>query len=403
MLQGKHIVIGISGGIAAYKIPSLIRLCVKAGAEVRVVTTHNALNFVTPLTLETLSGNKVYTDTFDPHNDHSTEHISLSDWADLMVVAPATANIIAKFAGGIADDALSTQFLSCTAPVIIAPAMNHNMLHHPATQHNLSILASYPNVRVLNTCHGELACRKDGDGRMPEPEEIFEHIQQVLTPQDLSGKKVLITAGPTHEMIDPVRFISNCSTGKMGYALAEECALRGADVTLVSGPTSLDIHNRNIKRIDVVSAQEMYEATSSAFGNADIVILCAAVADFRPKETAGQKIKRTSQGDLPPTLPVINLDSTPDIAAELSKRKSHQTIIGFALETNNEEVNAQDKMQRKNMDYIVLNSLQNEGAGFGYDTNQVSIFGHNGLRKDIPLKSKREVAAEIINYVIESK
>lgn len=392
-LQDKHIVIGISGGIAAYKIPSLIRLCVKAGAQVRVITTRSALHFVTPLTLETLSGNKVYSDVFDPQNDHSIEHVSLSQWADLLVVAPATANVIAKFANGIADDALTTQFLACKAPVIIAPAMNHNMLHHPATQRNIATLAGYPNVTVLDCCHGELACLQDGDGRMPEPEAIFTQIQQLLTPQHLAGKKVLITAGPTQEKIDPVRYISNYSTGKMGYALANECALQGAQVTLVSGPTALSVDNPKINRINVVSANEMYEAASRCFDKSDIVILCAAVADFRPADIADSKIKRR-----PVTLELTN---TPDIAAELGKRKHNQTIIGFALETDNEVFNAQEKMRNKNFDYIVLNSLRDKGAGFGYDTNQVTIFSRSGEERHISLRSKQEIAAEIIKIIVE--
>lgn len=402
-LSGKHIVIGISGGIAAYKIPSLIRLCVKAGAEVKTIATKNALQFVTSLTLETLSGNKVYSDVFDSGNDHSIEHVSLSDWADLLVVAPATADIIGKFANGIADDALSTQFLACASPVIVAPAMNHNMLHHPATQRNLATLSSFPNVKVMDTCHGELACRQDGDGRMAEPEDIFSAIKQALTPQDLTGKKVLITAGPTQEMIDPVRYISNCSTGKMGYALADECAMRGAEVTLVSGPTALSINRHNINRIDVVSAQDMYNAATAFFEKSDIVILCAAVADFRPETIATQKIKRENQnGEYKIKTSQLNLISTPDIAAELGKRKKGQTIIGFALETNNETANAQDKMQRKNFDYIVLNSLRNTGAGFGYNTNQITIFGKDGSKKDFPLLPKQEVAKNIINYVLKT-
>ncbi len=387
-LRDKHIVIGISGGIAAYKIPSLIRLCVKAGAQVRVITTKNALQFVTPLTLETLSGNRVYSDVFDPQNDHSIEHVSLSQWADILVVAPATADVIAKFANGIADDALTTQFLACKSPVIIAPAMNHNMLHHPATQRNLATLSGYPSVTVLDSCHGELACMQDGDGRMPEPEFIFTQIQQQLTPQHLAGKKVLITAGPTQEKIDPVRYISNYSTGKMGYALANECAQRGAQVTLVSGPTTLNIDNPKIHRINVVSANEMYETASRYFDDSDIVILCAAVADFQPARSEHSKIKRR------PT--TIKLTNTPDIAAELGKRKQHQIIVGFALETDNEVINAQEKMRNKNFDYIVLNSLRDNGAGFGYDTNQVTIFSRNGGEQHISLRSKQDVAAEII-------
>ncbi len=398
-LQGKHIVIGISGGIAAYKIPSLIRLCIKAGAEVKVITTTNALHFVAPLTLETLSHNKVYSDVFAPTNDHSTEHISLAQWADLMVVAPATANIIAKFANGIADDALSTQFLACTAPVIIAPAMNTQMLHHPATQHNLAQLSTFDNIRIIKTTEGDLACGQTGDGRMAEPEDIFNHIEQALTPQDLAGKRVMITAGPTREQIDPVRYISNFSTGKMGYALAAECAKRGAEVVVISGPTSININYQGIRVVKVISAHEMYDAAIQHFGHCDIAILCAAVADYRPLNISPVKIKcerNNPEADL-----CINLTATPDIAAELGKHKTTQTIVGFALETNDEESNAIDKMRRKNLDFIVLNSLNNEGAGFGYDTNQITIFYHSGQRWDFELKTKSEVAKDIINTILD--
>lgn len=398
-LQGKHIVIGISGGIAAYKIPSLIRLCIKAGAEVKIITTTNALNFVTPLTLETLSHNKVYSDVFAPVNDHSTEHISISQWADAMVVAPATANIIAKFANGIADDALSTQFLSCTAPVIIAPAMNTQMLHHPATQRNLALLANYDNIRIINTGRGELACGDVGDGRMAEPEEILTHIEQALTTQDLKDKRVMITAGPTRELIDPVRYISNFSTGKMGYALAMECAKRGAQVSLVSGPVSVTINHPNINIINVVTAQEMYDAAVREFDQCDLAILCAAVADFKVEKMSEHKIKcnRLDDNNLR-----LNLIANPDIAAELGRCKSKQTIIGFALETDNEQSNAIEKMQKKNFDYIVLNSLKNEGAGFGYDTNQITIFNRQGQNYNFPIKTKAEVAKDIIDTILKN-
>ena len=295
MLAGKHIVVGISGGIAAYKTPLLIRLLRKAGAEVKVTTTANALQFVTDLTLQTLSGNKVYSDVFAPTNDHSTEHISLPDWADLMIVAPATANVIGKMANGIADDALTTTFLAMQRPVLIAPAMNDKMYAHPALQHNLGTLCSFPNVTVLPCAEGFLACGTTGTGRMLEPEEIFLAAERLMTEQTMTGQHVLITAGPTQEKLDPVRFISNYSTGKMGIALAEEAALRGAEVTLVLGPTALRPRKLpNLHIVDVTSALEMCDAAVQAFPKANIAILCAAVADYRPANPSDTKIKRSS-------------------------------------------------------------------------------------------------------------
>ena len=393
MLHGKHILIGISGGIAAYKIPELIRLFKKEGAEVCVCTTKNALQFVTPLTLETLSNNRVYTDVFAPHNEHQTEHISLPDWADLMVIAPCTANVIGKMAAGIADDALTTTFLAMSKPVLVAPAMNENMLAHPAVQRNLQTISEYPNTTVLSCDDGFLACGTIGKGRMQEPEQILEAADILLDEKTLLGRKVMITAGPTQEKIDPVRYISNFSTGKMGYELAKACLRKGAEVTLISGPSNEHFSG---KTIHVTSAEEMYKAATEQFAESDIAILCAAVADYRPHSQATQKIKHQNQEMM------LMLEPTKDIAEELGKQKrSGQLLIGFALETEHEEENALGKMQRKNFDYIVLNSLQDKGAGFGFDTNKVTVFSASGGRTMLPLASKREIADSIVRLFCE--
>ncbi len=395
MLQGKHILVGITGGIAAYKIPELIRLLRKQGAFVHVVTTQNALQFVTPLVLETLSNNKVYTDVFAPHNEHNTEHISLPDRADLMIVAPCTANVIGKMANGIADDALTTTFLAMQKPVLIAPAMNDKMFAHPAVQKNIATLQSWEHVSVMDCAEGMLACGTSGKGRMQEIPAILAAADMLLEAKTLQGKRILITAGPTQENIDPVRFISNYSSGKMGYALASICAKKGAEVTLVTGPVGVDTpYAEHIVRISVTTAQEMYEATVGHFADADIAILCAAVADFTVEETANEKVKRGKEDWQ------LTLVPTKDIAAELGRRKTaQQVLVGFALETQNEEANAQHKMEKKNLDYIVLNSLRTEGAGFGCDTNQVTIFSRKGTSQQFPLKSKEEVARDIISFI----
>ena len=401
--MAKHILIGISGGVAAYKIPELIRLLRKAGADVRITTTANALQFVTPLTLQTLSGYPVYSDVFAPANVHSTEHISLPDWADLMVVAPATANVLAKMANGIADDALTTTFCAMRKPVVIAPAMNDKMYANPATQRAIQTLAAWDNITMLDCAEGELACGTTGKGRMQEVDYIVEAVHSALTPKDLAGKRVLITAGPTQEPLDPVRFLSNYSTGKMGYALATECVRRGADVTLVSGPTTvpaplapayLSSMQGRLSMVPVRSAEEMYNACQAHFEHADIGILCAAVADFTPAEIAPQKIKK-APGQTEFTL---HLTTTHDIAAALgASKRADQQLVGFALETHNEEQNAQRKMQQKGLDMIVLNSLQDVGAGFGTDTNKVTIFHADGNCSPLPLMPKEEVAKAIIN------
>ena len=453
-LQGKHILVGISGGIAAYKIPELIRGLVKAGAEVRVATTRHALEFVTELTLQTVSGHPVYSDVFAAINAHATEHISLPEWCDAMIVAPATANVVAKMAAGIADDALTTTICSCVArkPILIAPAMNDKMWENPATQHAVETIRSWQNVRVIEPAEGPLACGVVGKGRMPEAEELQEALEYVLTPRTLAGQRILITAGGTQEPIDPVRFISNYSTGKMGVALAQVCARRGAEVTMVCG--SMSVTPRNpfgaIHRIDALSAQEMYEACIAQWPRMNSAILCAAVADFTPCEKAENKIKKGDRslviGDrllvnggkpssaeaTPPvnredapgdrslviggkpssaeaTPPVsredapgewsLSLKETADIAKALGQSKRpDQKLIGFALETQHEIENALHKMERKNLDAIVLNSLRDKGAGFGVDTNRVTIIRADGNSLELPLLSKAEAANEIIRY-----
>lgn len=394
MLANRHILVGITGGIAAYKIPELIRLLKKSNAEVRVVATKNALEFVTPLTLETLSGYPLYADVFSSRNTHSTEHISLPEWADMFIIAPCSADVIGKMANGIADDALTTTFLATRKPVLIAPAMNERMYMHPAVQRNMSLLRSWEHIHIMDSPEGELACGTVGRGRMAEPTDILSAADDILEEKTLRGKRILITAGPTQEKIDPVRYISNYSTGKMGYALAEECRKRGAEVTLVSGPTHLQ---KPQGTISVTSADEMYKVCIQCFPEADITILCAAVADFSPSETADHKIKRGKNALS------LQLRPTTDIAKALGeKKRSDQLLVGFALETDHEEDNAIGKMQRKHLDYIVLNSLQDKGAGFGGDTNKVTIFSCTGERETFPLKDKRLVAQDILNFITRS-
>lgn len=400
-LQGKHIVVGISGGIAAYKIPELIRSLVKAGAEVRVATTKNALEFVTELTLQTLSGSRVYSDVFAAINEHATEHISLPEWCDAMIVAPATANVLAKMATGIADDALTTTICSCVArkPIVVAPAMNDKMWENPAMQRAVETIRGWQNIRVVEPVEGLLACGTSGKGRMPEVEELHEALEYALTPQTMAGQQVLITAGGTQEKIDPVRFISNYSTGKMGVALAQACARRGAQVTLVCGAVSVPVLNPfgAIRRIDALSAQAMYEACVVEWPKNNTAILCAAVADFAPEQTAGNKIKK-EEGQ---TALDLHLTMTPDIAKALGETKrAGQRLIGFALETQNEKENALRKMERKNLDAIVLNSLRDKGAGFGGDTNVVTILLPDGTATALPLQSKASIAEGILDAII---
>lgn len=391
MLEGKKFVLGITGSIAAYKAAYLIRALIKKGAEVQVVITPAGKEFITPITLSALTSKPVISEFFSQRDGTWHSHVDLGLWADAMIVAPATASTIGKMAHGIADNMLITTYLSMKAPVFIAPAMDLDMFAHPATQHNLDILRSYGN-HIIEPASGELASHLVGKGRMEEPERIIEELEAFFErQQQLNGKKILITAGPTYEKIDPVRFIGNYSSGKMGYALAEVCAERGAEVTLVSGPVNLKVTHPNIHRIDVESAEQMYEAAVSAYADADAGILCAAVADFTPETVAGQKIKR-EKDDL-----VLRLKPTHDIAAALGKQKqAHQKLVGFALETTDEVAHAQDKLNRKNFDFIVLNSLNDKGAGFRCDTNKITIIDRQATTP-YPLKEKKEVACDIID------
>ena len=401
-LAGKHILVGISGGIAAYKMPELIRLLKKAGADVQVTTTKNALEFVTSLTLQTVSGHKVYSDVFAAINEHSTEHISLPDWADMMLIAPATANVLCKMAHGIADDALTTTFAAMRKPVVIAPAMNTNMYESPATQEAIRTLSQWDNITMLDAASGELACGTTGKGRMQEVDVLVAAAEYALTPKTMAGKHVVITAGPTQEAIDPVRYISNASTGKMGYSLVRACLNRGAEVTLVSGPTHLSLKAWQqfcpLRVENVVSSAAMCETTVAAFEQADIAILCAAVADFTPCTTADKKIKKQPGQDGM----VVELKTTTDIAATLgASKQAHQRLVGFALETHDEQANALRKLQSKNLDMIVLNSLQDQGAGFGVDTNKVTLLFADGTKKDLPLLLKQEVADVIVESILQ--
>lgn len=389
------VIVGITGGIAAYKTPQLVRLLRKAGHEVKCVATQHALQFVTTLTLETVSGNKVYANLFDTNNDHSTEHIALKDWADMVVVAPATANIIGKLASGIGDDALSTLLLACTGkPMYMAPAMNTQMWESAPVQRNIAYLQSI-GIHFVEPGVGELACGTSGTGRMAEPEEIVAQLTASTLP-NLSGKRVLVTAGPTYERIDSVRFIGNYSSGKMGFALAETLANHGAIVELVAGPTSLKTHHPNIHRTDIESAREMFDAATKVFPTCQAAILSAAVADYRPDHMADHKLKKNGAEGM-----TLNLVQNPDILATLGTMKTdQQTLIGFALETNDEMANAQRKLEKKNLDYIVLNSLRDPGAGFGVDTNRVTIISRNGATHTTPLLSKAKVAEEIVAHCL---
>ena len=393
MLENKKIVLGITGSIAAYKACLIARLLIKRGAEVQVVMTPAAKEFVTPLTLATLTQKPVVSEFFDRRDGSWHSHVSLGLWADAMLIAPASASTIGKMANGIADNMLVTTYLSMRAPVFVAPAMDLDMYAHPTTQSNLQKLVGIGN-HVIEPGTGFLASKLEGKGRMEEPERIVDALDQFFSKQQrLAGKEVLITAGPTYEKIDPVRFIGNYSSGKMGYALAEVCAEQGAKVTLISGPVMLTAKHPAIRRIDVESAAEMYEAAQKNFPKADITILCAAVADFTPKVTADKKIKR--KGD---NL-TLELQPTQDIAAALgAAKKKKQVLVGFALETDNELKNALDKMERKNLDLIVLNSLQDKGAGFRVDTNKVTIIDRQGITA-YDTKSKRDVAEDIIERV----
>ena len=392
MLKGKKIVLGITGSIAAYKACLIIRQLVKQGAEVQVVITPAGKEFITPITLSALTSKPVISEFFAQRDGTWHSHVDLGLWADAMLIAPCTASTIGKMAHGVADNMLITTYLSMKAPVFVAPAMDLDMYRHPSTQHNLDVLRSYGN-HIIEPGTGFLASGLEGKGRMEEPENIVSALSSFFEqPEEkpLSGRHIIITAGPTYERIDPVRFIGNYSSGKMGFALAEECAARGARVTLVAGPVALKCSD-SIERIDVESCQQMYEATTQAFAQADAAILCAAVADFKPESTAQSKIKREGD-DL-----VLRLKPTHDIAAELGRMKQPgQRIVAFALETDNEEANAKDKLRRKNADFIVLNSTRIPGTTFQSDDNQITIITANDATA-YPKKPKREVAADIID------
>lgn len=394
MLKGKKIVLGITGSIAAYKACYIIRGLIKAGAEVQVVITPAGKEFITPITLSALTHKPVVSEFFSQRDGTWNSHVDLGLWADAMLIAPCTASTIGKMAHGIADNMLITTYLSMKAPVFVAPAMDLDMYAHPSTQNNLDTLRSYGNI-IIEPQSGFLASGLEGKGRMEEPERIVEFLdnhfkQDATSSSNLTGKKILITAGPTYEKIDPVRFIGNYSSGKMGFALAEECMRRGADVTLIAGPVSRSC-SQSIRRIDVESCEEMYNATTEAFASHDAAILCAAVADFRPETTADRKIKR-EKDDL-----ILKLCPTNDIAASLGKMKSkEQKLIGFALETNDEVTNAKKKLKKKNLDFIVLNSTRNEGTTFRSDYNKISIISENG-KIDFDKKPKADVAKDIVN------
>lgn len=395
-MKGKHIILGISGGIAAYKSATLLRLFIKAGAEVQVVMTPAGKEFITPVTLSALSGKPVVSEFFTANTGEWHSHVDLGLWADAMVIAPATASTIAKMANGVADNMLITTYLSAKAPVFVAPAMDLDMFAHPTTTRNLDLLRSYGNT-IIEPASGELASHLVGKGRMEEPENIFKIIEAFFArKEDLKGKRMLVTAGPTYEKIDPVRFIGNYSTGKMGYAIAEEAASRGAEVVLVSGPVDLTTRHPAIDLVKVESAREMLAACEERFGSVDYAVMCAAVADYAPADCAATKIKR--EGNEPP---VIHLVKNPDIAKTLGmKKRPGQKMAGFALETDHEFDNAMTKLRSKNLDMIVLNSLRDKGAGFGTDTNKITIFTADGGETSFALKSKREVAADIIDTLI---
>jgi phosphopantothenoylcysteine decarboxylase/phosphopantothenate--cysteine ligase len=393
-LKGKKIILGVTGSIAAYKSAQIIRLLIKDGAEVKVIMTELAKEFITPLTLATLAKNPILVDFFDPTNGDWNSHVDLGLWADAYLIAPATANSIAKMATGVADNLLLTTYLSAKCLVFVAPAMDLDMFAHPATQRNVELLKSIGNL-IIEPASGELASGLEGKGRMDEPENIVRYLDDYFTEKPLLGKNILITAGPTYEKIDPVRFVGNYSTGKMGFALAEECAKRGAVVCLVSGPVQLKTKHSNIERIDVESAEEMYDVVTERFYGMNGAILCAAVADFTPIDISENKLKREKDNL------TLELKPTQDIAAALGEMKMEsQFLVGFALETNDEELNALSKMERKNFDFIVLNSLNDDQSGFGYDTNKITIIHRAGAKKIFELKNKDAVAADIVAEIV---
>lgn len=401
-MKDKKIIVGVTGGIAAYKTASLVREIVKRGGEVRVVMTPMAKQFITPLTLATLSKNPIAVDFFDPENGQWNSHVSLGLWADAMIIAPATANTLAKMANGIADNLLLTTYLSAKCPVFVAPSMDLDMNAHPATQNNIALLVSR-GVHVIDATSGELASGLIGKGRMAEPEYIadclssyFVEVDNLSEKDELKGIKVMLTAGPTYEKIDPVRFIGNYSSGKMGYAIAEELAQRGAMVELISGPVKLSIKHANISVTKVESANDMYNACCEIFPTCNVGVMCAAVADYTPAEKADQKIKR--KGDM-----TITLSPTQDIAATMGNMKrEEQVLVGFALETTDEHINATGKLERKNLDFIVLNSLKDKGAGFMHDTNKITIIEKTGSVTNYDLKPKTAVAKDIVDKIVEA-
>ncbi len=396
-LKGKNILLGITGGIAAYKAAILVRLLVKEGAQVKVVMTKLAKEFITPLTLATLSKNPILVDFFDPENGQWNSHVDLGSWSDLYVIAPATANSMGKMAHAVADNLLITTYLSAKCPVMIAPAMDLDMFKHPANLKNIETLKSYGNV-IVEPESGELASGLIGKGRMAEPEVITEKIIEFFSSKKkLKSKRILVTAGPTFEPIDPVRFIGNYSSGKMGFAIAEELANQGAEVLLVSGPSHLETSNSLITRINIQTAQEMYNKSVKQFPDCDAAIMSAAVADFKPVVQFNKKVKR-GKDDIQ-----ITLEPNKDIAAELGKmKKKNQVLVGFALETNDEIKNAKKKIKNKNLDFIVLNSLNEDGAGFGYDTNKINIIDNKDNITEFNIKAKKDVAVDIVNALIRS-
>ncbi len=395
LLKEKHIVLGVSGSIAAYKIASLASMLKKKQADVTVIMTQNATNFINPITFESLTGNKCLVDTFDRNFQHSVEHVALAKQADVMLVAPASANVIAKAAHGLADDMLTTTLLACQCPKIFAPAMNTRMYQNPVVQDNLKILEKY-GMEVVTPASGYLACGDTGEGKMPEPEALYEAIVKALTPKDMAGRKVLVTAGPTQEKFDPVRYISNHSSGKMGYAIARAAMLRGAEVTLVSGKTALQ-PPAGVKTVPVVSAADMAQAVKAAAEKQDIIIKAAAVADYRPARTADEKMKK-KDGEL-----TIALERTEDILAYLgAHRREGQFICGFSMETEHMLENSRAKMEKKHIDMIVANNLRQEGAGFGTDTNVVTLLTKEETL-ELPILSKEEVADRLLTFILEKQ
>lgn len=392
MLAGKHIVLGVTGSIAAYKIASLASMLVKQKADVTVIMTQNATNFINPITFETLTGNKCLVDTFDRNFQYSVEHVSLAKQADVFLIAPASANVIAKAAHGLADDMLTTTLLACTCPKIVAPAMNTRMFQNEIVQDNMKILQKY-GMEVIHPASGYLACGDTGEGKMPEPEVLLEYIIKAVTPKDMAGKKVLVTAGPTQEKLDPVRYISNHSTGKMGYAIARAAMLRGAEVTLVSGKVAIT-PPMGVEVVPIVSAADMAQAVKERAKEQDIIIKAAAVADYRPVVVAEEKMKK-KDGDM-----TIPLERTEDILAYLgSHRRPGQFLCGFSMETEHMLENSRAKLEKKNIDMIVANNLKQAGAGFGTDTNVVTLLTKTDTR-ELPLMKKEEVADELLSHIL---